>query len=121
MTHAYIGSRRENKYLMQLQKNKTDSANTLAIRSRINTMKIVSSKFIISIYLAILSTSHTDIIIIPKHRVYMFANVVAPSILTTLADDAVHGTGSLFDSVEKSEYRIPVSREIFARATPKSR
>lgn len=51
----------------------------------------------------------------------MFASVAAPSIFTALADDAVHGIGSLFDSVEKSEYRIPVPREIFARATSKSR
>lgn len=47
--------------------------------------------------------------------------LAAPSILTASADDTVHGTGSLFDSVEKSEYRIAVPREIFARATPKSR
>jgi len=110
---------------MQLQKNKIDSANILAIRDIINTTKIVSSKFIISIYFAILFILSTDIIIIPKHRVYiyiyMFASVAAPSIFTALADDAVHGTGSLFDSVEKSEYRIPVPREIFARATSKSR
>lgn len=51
----------------------------------------------------------------------MFASVAAPSILIASADDTVHGTGSLFDSLEKSEYRIPAPREIFARATPKSR
>lgn len=38
---------------------------------------------------------------------YMLVSVATFSILTASTDDAVHRTGSLFDSAEKSECRIP--------------
>lgn len=50
-----------------------------------------------------------------------YASVVAPSILTASTDDAVHGTGSLFDSAEKSEYRIPPPREKFLHELRRNR
>lgn len=46
---------------------------------------------------------------------YTFANVATSSILTASTDDAVHRTGSLFDSAEKSEYRIPTPFSSHAR------
>jgi len=53
----------------------------------------------------------------------LVASIATSSILTASTDDAVHRTGSLFDSAEKSEYRIPPlsPQEILARPTSKSR